>query len=120
MEAVDERLGMLERRLGRAQGALALTLIFLTGFAVAGFAPATHAAPARQSSVLYLRDIVIEDDHGRPRILLGAPTPNFAGRKRRREVDGIIPLGPNGADRVMISHQENGAKVRAFSWGKRI
>ena len=109
MEAVDERLRMLERRLGRTQGTLALTLIVLAAFTVAGFAPATHAAPTQQSSFLHLRGLVIEDDQGRPRVLLGAPTPNFAGRKRRGRVDGIIPLGPNTRDPVVILYPENGA-----------
>ncbi len=102
MESVDERLTMLERRLRRTQ--LALTLIALAGVAVAGFAPATHAAPTDQSRVLHLRGLVIEDDQGRPRVLVGAPSPHVVGRKRGEGVNGIILLGPNGADRVVISY----------------
>ncbi len=104
METVDERLRALEGRLGRTQVALALTLIALTAFAVTGFAPAIHGTASQQRGALHLRGLVIEDDQGRPRVLLGAPAPNVAGRRRREAVDGIVLLGPNGADRVVISY----------------
>jgi len=71
---------------------------------VTGFAPAIHGAASQQRGALHLRGLVIEDDQGRPRVLLGAPAPNVAGRRRREAVDGIVLLGPNGADRVVISY----------------
>ena len=71
---------------------------------VAGSSPAVHGASTQGGDVLRVRGLVIEDDQGHPRVLLGAPTPAVAGRKRPEGVNGIIILGPNGADRMVISY----------------
>jgi hypothetical protein len=50
-----------------------------------------------------VRGLIIEDEKGRERILLGAPVPKVPGRKRRDETSGLIVLGENGADRVAVA-----------------
>jgi len=46
---------------------------------------------------------VIEDNQGRPRLLLGAPIPNIEGRKRRGEpTNGIVVLEESGTDRLIV------------------
>ena len=61
-------------------------------------------SPPGDDKILHLRGLVIEDAEGHPRLLLGAPTPEVAGRKRKEAVAGIVLLGPNGADRVVIAY----------------
>jgi hypothetical protein len=50
-----------------------------------------------------VRGIVIEDDKGHERVLIGAPIPKVAGRKRQDDTAGLIILGENGADRVALA-----------------
>jgi hypothetical protein len=53
--------------------------------------------------VLRLKGLVIVDDQGRDRILLGAPTPESASRTRKdAQTESLVFLGENGADRVII------------------
>lgn len=61
-------------------------------------------AKVQRADVLRLKGLIIEDAQGRPRILLGAPTPTIAGRVRNEPVDGFVLLGPNAKDRIVISY----------------
>ena len=108
METVDQRLIVLERCLRHTQVALALILISLAATALAGFSRANAGTTTERSTVLRLRGLVIEDDQGRPRMLLGAPTPQVTGRKRREGVDGIVLLGP---DRVAVGQFERRSAI---------
>jgi hypothetical protein len=53
--------------------------------------------------VLRVRGLIVEDQNGRERVLIGAPIPNVAGRKRKDEMAGVLILGENGVDRVGIA-----------------
>ena len=93
------RLDRLERkakryRLGAIAGALALTLS--AGATLADSAGAQEAA----ADVLRLKGLIIEDSAGRPRIVMGAPAPQVAGRDRQDALTGIVYLDENGADRL--------------------
>lgn len=57
-----------------------------------------------QDKVLRVRGITIEDAKGRPRILLGAPVAKVEGRKDEEDIYGLIVVGENGADRVIVSY----------------
>jgi hypothetical protein len=103
MDAIHEELEALKRRLKRLQIVCLSGLVLLTAILTAGFTSA-HMGAQGHEAVLRVRGLVIEDDQGHPRILLGAPTPNVEGRKRTEGVDGIVLLGENGADRVVISY----------------
>jgi hypothetical protein len=52
--------------------------------------------------VLRVRGLIIEDDKGRERILLGAPIPQVAGRTRKDTATALVFVGENGADRVAL------------------
>jgi hypothetical protein len=53
--------------------------------------------------ILRLKGLVIVDDQGRDRILLGAPTPESPNRTRKDALtESLVFLGDNGADRVII------------------
>lgn len=57
-----------------------------------------------QDKVLRARGITIEDAKGRPRILLGAPIAKVEGRKDQEDIYGLIVVGENGTDRVIVSY----------------
>jgi hypothetical protein len=85
-----------------------LTFLSLAGLIVAVVVAATTLLPTSVSAndavqILHARGIVIEDDHGRPRLLLGAPIPRVEGRKRRDDLtNGIVLVEENGADRLVV------------------
>src|SRR2546425_1836924 len=77
---MTERILTLERRLRRTQFILASALVAFVALA------ARHSlslAASADDKILHLRGLVIEDAEGHPRLLLGVPTPEVAGRKRK-------------------------------------
>jgi len=104
MDTINGRLQVLERRLRQMQVALLSALILSILVITAGFSRARSGETSKQANVLRVRGLIIEDDERRPRILIGAPTPTIAGRKRPEGVDGIVLLGANGVDRIVISY----------------
>jgi len=101
MNASEDRFTLLERRLRRMQVAFVTLLALVT---VAAFANHSVAASRTDNTVLHVRGIVIEDERGQARLLLGAPTPAVPNRTRPEPVNGLVLLGPNGADRVVVSY----------------
>lgn len=101
---MDAEIAMLKHRVRQLQLMCFACLLLLTIAVVCGFATVHSAGAGQRDQVLRVRGLVIEDEQGRPRILLGSPTPTVAGRKRSDPVDGFVLLGPNGADRFVISY----------------
>ena len=63
---------------------------------------------ARGPQVLRAKGLVIVDEHGRDRILLGAPTPESTGRNRKDgQAESLVFLGEDGADRVIVGQTPN-------------
>jgi hypothetical protein len=118
---LQKRYGHIERRLRILQTGVVLGLGLLLVFVWT----ALHARPASaddSGQVLRLRGLIIEDAQGRPRILIGAPVPKVAGRKRQDDTNGLILVGENGADRVALgvptpSPQVKGQVVKRISPG---
>ena len=98
MEQGPNEIEALKRRVKQLQVMCSACLLLLVVVGLSGFSASRH------DSILRVRGLVIEDEQGRPRILLGAPTPTVAGRKRAEPVDGLVLLGPNGADRFVASY----------------
>lgn len=103
MNSTEEQLDALKLRLQRMQAGLCFIVLLFVVVVVAGFSKA-NSAQGKQADVLRLRGLIIEDEQGRPRLLLGAPAPKVVGRNRSEPVDGMVLLGPNGADRVVIAY----------------
>jgi hypothetical protein len=99
---MSERLQRLEHRLRRTQFAAGAAVA--AAIAVAGAKQLWATAAVVPTTVLRARGLIIEDVNGRPRLLLGAPTPRVAQRTRTEEVNGIVLLGENGSDRVVIAY----------------
>ncbi len=132
---MDERIRQLERsvRSLRLGAALLASVLVFTVFAA--FRPASD-----DDQVLRARGLVIVDEEGRERILLGAPIPAAAHRVRtdlervaeiwaptfppkymeyykeyRHDMNGLLVLDENGFDKVAI-----GASLPDLAFGKRI
>src|SRR5258707_4023771 len=102
IQTQEQRLEKLER-LVRMIEVLSLVAVAL-GIALFMYGRHANANPSGRE-ILHVRGIVIEDDSGRPRLLLGAPVSNN-GRKRQDEVTGLILLSSDGTDRLTIGTAE--------------
>jgi len=116
------RIGVLERELRHQRHALGAAVVVGAVALLAGFASSTR-------DVIRTRGIVIVDDRGRERILIGAPIPDAANRVRtnparverawasrfpdpkqymrwyagyRHSMHGMLVLDENGYDRLAI------------------
>jgi hypothetical protein len=101
--ASKDRLTQIQHKVRITQG---LTLLCLLGLIFESWA-LTRPNPSlarEQDKVLRARGIIIEDAMGRPRILLGAPVAKVEGRKDQEDVYGLMVLGENGVDRVMVCY----------------
>ena len=102
-------LQTLERRVRRnrvmtiAFAALTLTAALTDGIPTPGFAAATDNATSRNDSVLTIRELVIVDSMGTPRVRIAAPLPDpiMLGKRFNRggAVSGIIIYDGEGNER---------------------
>lgn len=100
-EQMARRFASMEARLRRSRNlTLSLAALLLAGAGIAwtGRGEATD----RTDGILRVRGLIVEDAAGRPRIVLGAPTANIAGRARQDVLTGIAYLDESGADRITI------------------
>lgn len=136
--SLEERIRALEKQC-RALRAILLSLVVV---AIAAFITSATAARQREESgrVLRVRGLIVEDEQGRERILLGAPIPPAANRVRtdlarvkeiwaprfpkqymewyrgyRHHVNGLLILDERGFDRIAV-----GDPVPDPNIGKRI
>lgn len=93
------RTEALERALRRWRLAASTCLL---GFAACA---ATLGARVAASDVLHVRGLVVEDDAGRPRLVLGAPVSRLEGRKRTDGTVALLVLDEDGDERVALGYQ---------------
>src|SRR5207245_9743046 len=101
---MTERILTLERRLRRTQFILVILASTLVAFVALAARHSLSLAASADDKILHLRGLVIEDAEGHLRLLLGVPTPEVAGRKRKEAVTDIVLLGTNGGDRVVLAY----------------
>ncbi len=98
MRAVDSRLDRLEAQNRRLQLVnAALTVLLIASVTLV-------STSAQQSDILRAKGLVIVDDAGRARIVLGAPLQEGANSVRT----GLKILDPGGAERIGISLRNDG------------
>ena len=100
MEAHEDVRHHLARQLGRVERRLKLAATgCLLTMAIATLA-AWQRSPTTQ--VLQVRALIVVDQAGRERVVLGAPIPDLAAGKRRGVSNGLLILDENGRDRVAV------------------
>jgi hypothetical protein len=102
---VDQRIAELEKKTFRLRllCGLQLGLLLLMWLSTVS----SQQVEARGSaSVLRAKALVIEDQQGRPRILLGAPFPNVKARKRQDSTTtSMVFLDAEGHDRLTLGEE---------------
>lgn len=96
LEARTQRLEREVRFFRKAAACAGLLLAAFIAFA------AQKASDPKAGEVLRARGLIIEDENGAPRILLGAPVPRVKERTRTDPATGIVLLAANGADRMQL------------------
>jgi hypothetical protein len=113
METLDARrlqqaVSALQTRVRILQTLFVLSLLTGAGYSAVRQDAAVADPPAPgEDRILRARGLIIEDDKGRPRILLGAPVPVVDGRRRRDPATALIFVGENGADRAIFGLPPN-------------
>lgn len=112
--SLERRVQQLERRLRLFQIGLVIGIFSLSIVTFSRITSNEVLADDTQK-VLHLRGLVIDDEQGRPRILIGAPAPTVRGRKRNDKTVGLIVLSESGTDRVVVGaptpSPQSGGKV---------
>jgi len=96
LEARTQRLEREVRFFRKAAACAAVLLVAAITFS------AQTASDSKPAEVLRARGLIIEDEAGVPRILLGAPVPRVKERKRTDPTTGIVLLETSGADRLQL------------------
>jgi hypothetical protein len=102
---LELRIGRLERRLHwtwSAAAVLVLAAVALACRSAGGAADAHDNGVHRNSGILRVRGLVVEDAEGRARLVLGAPVPVVGERVRGDAPVGLVLLGPDGHDRLQL------------------
>jgi hypothetical protein len=106
-----DRIEQLEKRLRLTWGVI---------FVIVVTAIVIYIKNSQTDGVLRVKGVIIEDDEGRERILMGTPIPNVPGRVRKDSTDGILILNDEGVDRIsigspVVNPQVKGKVYRRFS-----
>jgi hypothetical protein len=102
---------LMEQRMQRMEKALVALLLICSVLAIALCSVSRNNAPnrvlaAESATVLHLRGLVIEDDQGRARILLGSPFPVVADRVRHdATTTAMVFLDEEGHDRFSVGEK---------------
>jgi hypothetical protein len=103
-DSLELRVATLARQVRGLQLALGAILVAVPGLLV------SIDASAQDPKTLRLRSLVIEDEAGRNRIVMGAPIPEPEGRRISPSV-GLAINDENGAERFGVGLQANGRMV---------
>ena len=99
---IEARFQTLERRISLWQLLFLVQTAFLAGLGGL-YLHHPRSTVAASENVLRVHGIVIEDDAGRARILLGSPLPGVADRLRKDSAyDAMVFLDEHGHDRISL------------------
>ena len=104
MNSIEERLATLEKKGVRLRWVMTVQTCFLL-FLIVLFTYHRFASKALPR-VVRVRGLIVEDDRGRPRILLGSPFPKVAARTRQdSENTAMVFLDEQGHDRLTLGEE---------------
>ena len=108
LEELRTRIDNLEALVRRRQRTFALLLAFA---ALSFVAAATQAQAPR---LMRARTLVIEDEKGVDRVVLGAPLPDIKGGGRASLATGLVINDADGLERFAVGLQDNNRMVMGF------
>ncbi len=107
VEQLQARVEDLDRRLRR-------TRLLAPGCVAVSVAVLLAAAAPKEPEVLRVRGLVVVDDKGRERVVIGAPVPDRPGVRRISPATGMVIYDPAGLERFGVGLLDDGRMVMGF------
>lgn len=108
-EDLQRRVESLEHQIHRGrQRTIALVI------GIAALWLSASISDAQETRVLRVRTLIVEDENGRDRVVLGAPVPDPKEGRRASPSVGLVINDPNGLERFGVGLQANGRMVMGF------
>ncbi len=105
--SIEQRIICLEKRAQRLCVICGIQAFALLAVCVS-LALSRRVEAQDSPQTLRARSLVIEDEQGRPRVILGAPLPAVHGRKRQRSLtNSMVFLDEEGLDRLTLGEGPN-------------
>jgi hypothetical protein len=101
----------LVQRLERIEGSLSRWRMFAIGAGVSVCVVVLGAANLRPQDVLRVRGLIVVDEQGHERVMIGAPVPSAAGTGRRSPMAGIAINDDAGRQRFGVGLLECGDMI---------
>jgi hypothetical protein len=113
---LQEQLDLLKREVWRLRVGTAFALGAVVIAAINGAAGPSISATSgvQDSKALRVRSLVIEDEAGNDRIVLGAPVPDPREGRRNSPSTGMVINDEKGVERFAVGLQANGRVVMGF------
>lgn len=111
VQVLRTRVEALEKRLQHARLAAGLLIILGLGSVVA---MKDGARAQARAEVIRVRAVVIVDEDGRDRVVIGAPVPDPKEGKRRSSSTGIVINDPDGHERFGLGVKADGSVSMGF------
>ncbi len=96
---LTERIEKLERRYSR------LKILYVITIAVLPILLLLMYFQKSERNILEVNGLIVKDEQGKPRIVIGAPAKNVKGRNRPDELYGIAYIDENGNDRLTFGKE---------------
>ena len=109
LDELRNRINCLERRARTTRIASPIVVVGLLVIAIGSWTSA-----AQDTRVVRVRSLIVEDEQGRARVVLGAPVPDIAGGGRISESVGLVINDANGVERFAVGLQNTGRLVMGF------
>ena len=109
LEDLRNRIELLETQIRRRRQ---LTMALVIGIAALSFS--TLMGNAQDTRVVRVRTLIVEDESGRDRVVLGAPVPDIKGGGRISPSVGLVINDAEGLERFAVGLQANGRMVMGF------
>jgi hypothetical protein len=103
---MEQRVATLERRSYWLRLVCVIQFTFIAVVWLSTTHQGSHVLAQSSPQVLRTRGVIIEDSHGRPRILLGSPFPAVKERTRQdARTTSILFLDEEGHDRLTLGEE---------------
>ena len=112
MISTDASETFLRERIKRFDRWLRVVMVAWVASAGLLLVGATREPALTQRDTVRVRALIVVDEQGRERIVLGAPIPDLKAGKREGPAVGMVILGENGRDRVVVGAPTPGPRIR--------
>lgn len=96
VSGMENRIERLEKNIRFLRATVLLLVLVILG------SSSLAMLSNKSGDILRTQGLIIEDEEGNPRILIGAPFPEVKERKREDRTAGILILDKKGIDRISI------------------